>query len=294
MGRVSKVTHVRMSRSLMGSRRGSFRDGSPESRGPERKISAPAGNYHYATPSYLQLQSNNKRKSAFRKYGCQKAPDAERPMCDPSLLYKRSTSGRDKSAKSEGPPGGMVNGFSANSVPQTPTNDGTTRVKKKSLANMFLPQNNEDAVLVLRKVSREMSRKSSFDSGIGLQEEDQKKGKKSVSKMATSDKHDQAKLTAELCHRLTFIAERMAALEKESEDIQQKQRTSNEFQIQVMKKSDAPDLEKGVTKVLDMVQFDRKQELSRLLKKVDDFKRRLARGTKLDGDDDELRDLLIA
>ena len=44
----------------------------------------------------------------------------------------------------------MVNGFSANSVPQTPTNDGTTRVKKKSLANMFLPQNNEDAVLVLR------------------------------------------------------------------------------------------------------------------------------------------------
>ena len=147
---------------------------------------------------------------------------------------------------------------------------------------------------LLRKVSREMSRKSSFDSGIGLQEEDQKKGKKSVSKMATSDKHDQAKLTAELCHRLTFIAERMAALEKESEDIQQKQRTSNEFQIQVMKKSDAPDLEKGVTKVLDMVQFDRKQELSRLLKKVDDFKRRLARGTKLDGDDDELRDLLIA
>ena len=159
---------------------------------------------------------------------------------------------------------------------------------------MFLPANNEDAVLVLRKVSREVSRKSSFDSGIGLQEEDQKKGKKSVSKMATSDRNEQQRLTAELCHRLTFIAEKMASLEKESEDIQQKQRTSNEFQIQVMKKSDAPDLEKGVTKVLDMVQFDRKQELSRLLKKVDDFKRRLARGTKLDGDDDELRDLLIA
>ena len=112
--------------------------------------------------------------------------------------------------------------------------------------------------------------------------------------MATSDKNEQAKLTAELCQRLTYIAEKMAALEKESEDIQQKQRTSNEFQIQVMKKSDAPDLEKGVTKVLDMVQFDRKQELSRLLKKVDDFKRRLNRGTKLDGDDDELRDILLA
>ena len=206
-------------------------------------------------------------------------------------------------AKSEGPHGGMVNGHSPSAVPTSPTSpgipedglgsgSGQARVKKKSLANMFLPANNEDAVLVLRKVSAQVSRKSSFDSGIGLQEEEGKK--KSVSKMATSDKNEQAKLTAELCNRLTYIAEKMAALEKESEDIQQKQRTSNEFQIQVMKKSDAPDLEKGVTKVLDMVQFDRKQELSRLLKKVDDFKRRLARGTKLDGDDDELRDLLIA
>ena len=157
---------------------------------------------------------------------------------------------------------------------------------------MFLPANNEDAILVLKKVSKEMSRKSSFDSGIGLQDDDQKK--KSVTKMASTDKAEQVKLTAELCHRLTYIAEKMAALAKESEDIQQKQRTSNEFQIQVMKKSDAPDLEKGVTKVLDMVEFDKKTELSRLLKKVDDFKRRLQRGTKLDGDDDELRDLMLA
>ena len=74
------------------------RDGSPTP-GPERKISAPAG-YHsgnYPTPSFLQLQSNNKRKSAFRKYGCQKGPDAEKPMCDPTLLYKRTPGQRDKS-----------------------------------------------------------------------------------------------------------------------------------------------------------------------------------------------------
>merc|ERR1712037_699278 len=56
----------------------------------------------------------------------------------------------------------------------------------------------------------------------------------------------------------------------------------------------APDLEKGVTKVLDMVQFDRKQELARLIKKADDFKRRSQRGVKLDGDDEELRDMQIA
>ena len=61
-----------------------------------------------------------------------------------------------------------------------------------------------------------------------------------------------------------------------------------------MKQSDAPDLEKGVTKVLDMVQFDRKQELARLIKKADDFKRRSQRGVKLDGDDEELRDMQIA
>merc|ERR1712127_1079863 len=86
----------------------------------------------------------------------------------------------------------------------------------------------------------------------------------------------------------------MGALEKDSERIQQEQRTSNDFQIQVMKQSDAPDLEKGVTKVLEMVQFDRKQELGRLIKKADDFKRRSQRGVKLDGDDDELRDMQIA
>ena len=76
------------------------RDGSPTGSlngGPERKISAPAGYNpcNYATPSYLQLQSNNKRRSAFRKYGCQKGPDADKPMCDPSLLYKRTS--KDKS-----------------------------------------------------------------------------------------------------------------------------------------------------------------------------------------------------
>merc|ERR1712106_362303 len=255
----------------------------------ERKISAPAGPGYvnsYATPSYLTLQGLNTRKSAFRKYGCQKAPEADKPMYDPSLLYQR---GKDRTrAKSEGPHGAL-NGLQESDTPERKP----VRVQKKSVATMFLPENNEEPVLVIRKISRDVSRKSSFDSGIGLQEED-RKAKKSVAKMTSTDKNEQAKIIAELCQRLADINEKMGALEKESEDIQQKQRASNEFQIQVMKKSDAPDLEKGVTKVLDMVQFDRKQELSRLIKKAEDFKRRHTRGTKMDGDDDELRDLLIA
>merc|ERR1712038_573938 len=94
-----------MSRSLMGSRRGSYsREVSPSLEGAERKISAPAGynNFSYATPSYLQLQSNNKGRSAFRKYGAQKVADAERPQCDPTLLYKRASKDRSR-AKSVGP-----------------------------------------------------------------------------------------------------------------------------------------------------------------------------------------------
>lgn len=272
----------------MGSRRGSFsRDGSPSMQGPERKISAPAGPGYvksYASPSYLTLQGANTRKSAFRKYGCQKAPEADKPMYDPSLLYQR---GNDRMrAKSEGPHG------ACNGLPEKEAAEKKAS-RKKSVAKMFLPPNNEDPVLVIKKISRDMSRKSSFDSGIGLQEDD-RKAKKSVAKMSSTDKNEQAKIIAELCQRLAFINEKMGALEKESEDIQQKQRSSDEFQIQVMKKSDAPDLEKGVTKVLDMVQFDRKQELGRLIKKAEDFKRRHTRGTKMDGDDDELRDLLIA
>merc|ERR1712045_534043 len=107
---------------------------------------------------------------------------AEKAMLDPSLLYKRAPKDRSR-AKSEGPHGGMVNGHSPSAVPTSPTSpgipedglvsgSGQARVKKKSLANMFLPANNEDAVLVLRKVSAQVSRKSSFDSGIGLQEEE--------------------------------------------------------------------------------------------------------------------------
>ena len=159
---------------------------------------------------------------------------------------------------------------------------------------MFLPPNNEEPVMVIKKHSKDMSRKSSFDSGVGLEGDEDKKKKKPSVKMTTSDKHEQAKIIAELCQRLAYIDEKMKALETESETIQQAQRTSNDFQIQVMKQSDAPDLEKGVTKVLEMVQFDRKQELARLIKKADDFKRRSQRGVKLDGDDEELRDMQIA
>ena len=81
---------------------------------------------------------------------------------------------------------------------------------------MFLPPNNDEAVLVIRKISRDMSRKSSFDSGIGLQEED-RKAKKSVAKVTSSDKNEQAKLIAELVQRIAFINEKMSALEQESE-----------------------------------------------------------------------------
>ena len=189
-------------------------------------------------------------------------------------------------SKSEGPTAApvIVNG-NATEAP---------RQKKISVANMFLPPNNEEPVMVIKKHSKDMSRKSSFDSGVGLEGDEERKKKKSGVKMTTSDKHEQAKIIAELCQRLAYIDEKMKGLETESETIQQAQRTSNDFQIQVMKQSDAPDLEKGVTKVLEMVQFDRKQELARLIKKADDFKRRSQRGVKLDGDDEELRDMQIA
>ena len=128
-------------------------------------------------------------------------------------------------AKSEGPlMHAQLNGNSPSDAPSTPTSPGVPtevpRAKKKSLANMFLPSNNEDAILVLKKVSVQISRKSSMDSGIGLQDDDPKK--KSVTKMASTDKGEQKKLSEELCKRLTYIAEKMAALNQESEDIQQR------------------------------------------------------------------------
>ena len=49
--------------------------------------------------------------------------------------------------------------------------------------------------------------------------------------------------------RLATMGEAMLALEQFAEQIQQQQRNSNEFQMQLMKLSDASELEKGVTKV---------------------------------------------
>ena len=62
-------------------------------------------------------------------------------------------------AKSEGPlVHAQLNGHSPSDASSTPTSPGVPteapRAKKKSLANMFLPTNNEDAILVLKKVSR--------------------------------------------------------------------------------------------------------------------------------------------
>ena len=107
-----------------------------------------------------------------------------------------------------GPHQGLLNGHGDQSETEV-----AGRVKKKSLANMFLPANNQDAVLVLKKVNRDVSRKSSFDSGIGLQDDDGK-SKRPVAKMASTDKNEQCKLTAELVQRLTFIASKMADLPK--------------------------------------------------------------------------------
>jgi len=48
-------------------------------------------------------------------------------------------------------------------------------------------------------------------------------------------------------------------------------------------------LNKYFIKVLDMIEFDRKQELQRLKKKTEDFLRRVEHGLPMVGDQDELR-----
>ena len=86
----------------------------------------------------------------------------------------------------------------------------------------------------------------------------------------------------------------MITLEEKTEEMRIQQLQSSDFQVQIRNVSEAMDLEKGVFKMLDMVRFDRKTELSRITKKVDDFRKRLQMDIKMDGDEAELKDMYTA
>ena len=123
-------------------------------------------------------------------------------------------------------------------------------------------------------------------------DEDFKKRKKSIV-FTDSDKLNKLREADDLLKRLYKVGERMNELQKKAEEIQYEQRNSNEFQMQLRRGTEATDLDKGLCNVLEAVEFDRKQELTRLVNKTESFKRRMENGAILGGEHQELKDLNI-
>lgn len=84
---------------------------------------------------------------------------------------------------------------------------------------------------------------------MSIFEDDEQKKKKQSKTERVGEVGDRMQELTDLSKRIAVMTEKMLELETFAERIQQQQRNSNEFQMQLMKLSDATELEKGVTKV---------------------------------------------
>ena len=96
----------------------------------------------------------------------------------------------------------------------------------------------------------------------------------------------------ELIKKLETIKTLIGKVEETAEDLLKRQTESEEFQSQMKKDLEGYDLQKGVYRVLDSLDGDRR-EYSRLLKKATEMQKRHAKGVFLDGENEELRSLMM-
>lgn len=96
----------------------------------------------------------------------------------------------------------------------------------------------------------------------------------------------------ELLKKLENIKDLIAKVEKSAESLLQRQTESNEFQTQLKRETEGYDLQRGVYRVLDALDGD-KREHGRLSKKITEMQKRHSNGIFLDGENEELRSLAL-
>ena len=96
----------------------------------------------------------------------------------------------------------------------------------------------------------------------------------------------------ELVNKLRTIKELITKVENTAEALLQRQTESKEFQMQLKRETEGYDLQRGVYRVLDALDGD-KRELARLSKKVFEMQKRHTKGIFLDGENEELRSLTL-
>ena len=96
----------------------------------------------------------------------------------------------------------------------------------------------------------------------------------------------------ELITKLDTISQLINKVELAAEKLLKRQTESEEFQSQMKQELEGYDLQKGVFRVLDSVEYDRREH-ARLLKKVTEMQKRHSQGIFLDGENEELRSLTM-
>lgn len=105
----------------------------------------------------------------------------------------------------------------------------------------------------------------------GLDEEERKK--KLSAGTSAEDRGRREEELAELLRKLEGIRELIGTVQGLAEELLRKQTASPEFQRQMKKDSEAFDLQRGVYRILEACEGDRR-ELERLLRKATDMRKR--------------------
>ena len=96
----------------------------------------------------------------------------------------------------------------------------------------------------------------------------------------------------ELLKKLQKIKDLISKVEQSAEALLQRQTESKEFQMQLKRETEGYDLQRGVYRVLDALEGD-KREYGRLSKKIIEMQKRHSKGIFLDGENEELRSLAL-
>ena len=148
----------------------------------------------------------------------------------------------------------------------------------------FLPANSVNEIiptkLIIKKSPAPTLAGRMKDDQVDDDDDDRGSMKKKSSVASAEDKSRREDQVCELMKKLDKIQRLMARVQKEAEELLKKQAESEEFQKQMKKETEGYDIQRGVYRVIDALDGDRR-ELSRLQKKSVEMRKRQLNGKEL-------------
>jgi len=134
---------------------------------------------------------------------------------------------------------------------------------------------------------------SNEDSGIEADGEQGVDGKKKLSTGSSAADISKREMELdELFNKFDSLRELISKVQNTAEQLLKRQTESDDFQKQMKKETEGYDLQRGVYRIIEALDGDRR-ELGRLQKKATEMKKRQTNGVFLDGENEELRSLML-